>query len=156
MTDWLPIRIKTEPAKMKHVQNRIAGYPEEVMTKRYFQLLQRTTAAAADVMREYIATHDFGDKNGPGRVDSGKMRDSVKWEGRKDAKGVYRFRFGWINGTPGYSIFQEYGTKNGVVGMDALGYAAEFFRKELRLEGVSSRGFRANRAPRFPRSTGSN
>lgn len=134
---------------MRFVQARLAGFPEEVVMPRYFQFLQREVANAAEIMRSYIEGHNFGDKNGPGRVKTGKMRDSVKWEGRKDGKGIYRFRLGWLDGTPGYAIFQEQGTRNGVIAMNALGYTMDFLRTEIRLLGVSSKGFRATKASKF-------
>lgn len=151
MSKWVKVRIKTEPAKMRFVQSRVMGYPEEATQKYFFQAMQSVTASAADIMRNYIEyqagkTTKTGRK---GRVVSGAMRDGVKWTGEKLAGGKYRFRFGWINGTPGYAIFQEQGTKNGIVAMNALGYATEFLRNELRLLGHSRKSFRATAASRW-------
>lgn len=149
---WFDIRVKTEPAKMKYVSNQILGYPEQAFQKYYFQALQRITAEGADIMRNYLNTRpnwtDTGQKrkarggNGPGRVDTGTMRDSIKWSGKKDAKGRYVFKFGWIDGQPGYSIFQEYGTKNGVEGMHSMEYATEFVRSMIKDLAQNGKGTR--------------
>lgn len=156
MTDWLPIRIKTEPAKMKHVQARIEGFPEQAVEKFLFQRLQSITAMGADVMRNYIkyerrlvtktglARVAKGGKYAT-RVDSERMVDSVKWEGRKVGN-KYKFRFGWIDGEPGYSIFQEHGTSNGVVGMESLAYAMEFVRRELHLLETTRSAYKTTKA----------
>jgi hypothetical protein len=157
MADWLPIRVKTEPAKLRHVQNRIIGFPEEVMEKFYFQKLQSAVASAADVMRNYIeyspdvvtptgqARAALGG-NGPGRKDTGRMIAGVKWRGGKVGKAKYEFALGWLNGEPGYSIFQEHGTKNGVQAMNSLQYASDFLRRELHLLGTNPQGYRVNNA----------
>lgn len=54
-----------------------------------------------------------------GRVVTGKMRDSVDQQIRRNGNNV-SMRFGWINGRPGYAFFQEYGTSNGIPAMHAL------------------------------------
>lgn len=54
-----------------------------------------------------------------GRVVTGKMRDSVDQQVRRNKNNV-SMRFGWLNGRPGYAFFQEYGTSNGIPAMHAL------------------------------------
>lgn len=139
---WLDVRTKYEPSAMKHAVASIYGHPDQVMEKYYFQKLQQIVAAGADIQREYLNSRPnytkTGQKrkaaggNGPGRIDTGTMKDGIKWSSQKTAKGRYDFKFGWINGTPGYSIFQEYGTANGIQGMGSLAYALEFVRKEIK------------------------
>lgn len=154
---WVDIRVNAEPAALRNLKNRIMGFPEETMTKFYFQRLQSITASAVDVQKNYIAYDkrlytETGKRraalggNGPGRIDTGKMVDGIKWRGRKVGKAKYQFDFGWLDGTPGYSIFQEHGTKNGVKAMDSLGYAAQFVRTELRLLEENPKGYRVTRA----------
>jgi len=158
MPNWISIRVKTEPAKMKHVKGRIEGFPQQAIGKYFFQQLQSMTASGADVMKNFIGPqghpsvrtntgHERKARggNGPGRVDTGLMRDSIKWTGRKLGNGNYRFEFGWLNGTPGYAIFQEQGTKNGVRAMNSIGYATEFMRNELRMLGQNRAASRAVR-----------
>jgi hypothetical protein len=134
--NWIDIRLKTEPANMKYVKGRILGYPEEVLEKYYFQFLQYVAATGADVGRQYIGSAAVSTRTGQGegrqgRVDSGTMQKNFKWSARKDGK-KYIVDIGWINGTPGYSIFQEQGTKGGIVGMNAIGYVQEWVRSELK------------------------
>lgn len=157
MPDWIKIRVKTEPAKMKYTKGRIQGFASEAMGKYFFQQLQGMTASGADVMRNFISSHPSvrtrtgaerkaRGGNGPGRVDTGLMKDSIKWRYvGKGANGNYRFEFGWINGTPGYAIFQEQGTKNGVRAMNSIAYATAFMRNELQLLGQSRRATRLTR-----------
>lgn len=138
--NWVPIRLKTERAKMKHVQARVTGWADEVIQKGYFPWLQQLMAAAADVGREYIGSAAVSTRTGQregrrGRVKTGEMQKGFTWNyGEKVKDGdKYRFRVGWINGTPGYSIFQEHGVQGGVVGMNAIGYVTEFLRTEIRV-----------------------
>ena len=156
--DWFQIRTKTEPAKMKYMSAKINGFPDEAAEKYYFQKLQQITAAGADIMRNYIEYDranftETGKKraarggNGPGRKDSGDMIKGIVWSGKKDGKGKYRFAFGWLNGTPGYSIFQEYGVEGGVKGMNSLQYAREFVRKEIRYLASNGKGTRFGPLP---------
>jgi len=146
--DWIRIRVKTEPAKMKYVKGRIEGFGEEAMGKFFFQQLQSMTASGVDVMKNFISSHPSvrtrsgaerkaRGGNGPGRVDTGLMKDSITWKGYKISKRRYRFEFGWLDGTPGYAIFQEQGTKNGVKAMNSIAYATAFMRNELQLLGQS-------------------
>jgi len=160
MPDWIPIRIRTESANMNKVVARIEGYPEEATQKYFFQALQSISASAADVMRSYIESNPAvftptgearkaSGGNGPGRVKTGAMRDAVKWRGGKDGKNKYSFQFGWIDGAPGYSVFQEYGTKNGVTAMNAIQYTADFVRRELRLLGNAPTSYKVRNAGRW-------
>jgi len=150
MADWIDIRIKTEPANMKHVKARILGYPEEVLEKYYFQFLQYVAAAGADIGRQYIGSAAVNTPTGlgegrQGRVKSGDMQKNFKWSARKDGK-RYVVDIGWINGTPGYSIFQEHGTKNGIVGMNAVGYVTDWIRSELKFYEGFRKGTRVRNA----------
>ena len=73
-------------------------------------------------MRDRIATASTktGMAEGrTGRVVTGKMRDSVDQQIRRNKNNV-SMRFGWLNGRPGYAFFQEYGTSNGIPAMHAL------------------------------------
>jgi hypothetical protein len=152
--NWLGIRVKTEPAKMRYVQGRIAGFPEEAIQKYYFQALQQLAAETVDVMKNYIeyspdVRTPTGEARGAkGRVKSGEMRDAIKWSGRKVGK-VYRFEIGWLDGRPGYAIFQEQGTKNGVKAMESIAYALEFARREVQMMGENPRAMRTRRNDRW-------
>lgn len=157
--NWLPIRIKTEQAKMKHVVGTIEGFPKEVTQKYYFQALQSIAASAADIMRNYIryspviATKTGKGDTPPrakGRNKTGNMADHVKWRLVESERGKrYKFNVGWIDGEPGYAIFQEQGTKNGVVGMNAIGYATDFVKQELKLLETNPSGYKVKSADKF-------
>jgi hypothetical protein len=161
--DWLPIRVKAEGAKRQYLRNRILGFPDEAMGKYYFQRLQSVVASGVDVMRNFI-TYDRsvwtetgiqrakrgGDK---GRNDTGAMVAAISWTGGKVEKHKYKFELGWLDGEPGYSIFQEQGTKNGVKAMNSLAYVMDFMRQELKLMGENPRAFRGTRASKWKESS---
>ena len=158
--DWMPIRIKTEPAKTQYVKNRIMGFPDEAVGKFYFQQLQSVSASAVDVMKNFI-TYDRSvwtetglrraSRRGgyKGRNDTGEMVSRITWRGAKVGPHKYKFEFGWLDGEPGYAIFQEQGTKSGVKAMNSLAYAMEFARQELRLMGQNPKAFRGTRASQW-------
>ena len=139
--DWLNIRIKTEPAKIKYVTGQVEAFAEQAIGTYFFQFMQKMMPEAVDVMQNYIR-YQAGKttKTGkPGRVVTGTMWESVKWrQVSTGKKGYYRFELGWLDGKPGYSIFQEQGTKSGVIGMNALGYTLEWLRNEVVLLGRGS------------------
>lgn len=127
---------------MRNVQAKIEGWPNEAFVKYYFQALQSLTAEAARVMKDYIASSavstDTGQAQGrEGRVKTGTMKDGIKSNASGGRGGIkqnnkYLFLFGWLDGTPGYAIFQEWGTRNGITAMNSQRYAAEWARKELK------------------------
>ena len=147
---WIDIKIKTEPQNMKYVSNRILGYPEQVLEKYYFQFLQYLAATGAEIGRNYIGSTAVSTPTGQGegregRVKTGEMQKNFKWSARKEGK-KYIVDVGWINAVPGYSIFQEQGTKNGIVGMNAIGYVTDWMRSELKFYD----GFRKGTRVRTP------
>jgi hypothetical protein len=150
--NWFEIRVKTEPSAMKNVVSRIEGFQKEAADKYFFQMLQSISAAAADVGRQYIASAKVSTPTGEaagrkGRIKSGDMQAGFKNDGgHKTGDGKYEFHFGWNDGTPGYSIFQELGTKNGITAMHALQYARQFAAAELKLRSKNAK------AANFPAS----
>lgn len=144
MGDWLNIKVKTEPSKLKHVQAQLTNFENGPVIKYLFQHLQYISASGADVGRNFIKYHPSvvtktGEERASrgagiaGRVDSGEMVNKFRWSGGKIGPGKYKFKVGWLDGTPGYAIFQEQGTKRGVVAMNALGYVTEYMRNEMKL-----------------------
>ena len=152
--DWFNIRIKTEPSRMEQVKSTIEGFPKEVMQKYYFQTLQSISASAADIMRHYIksdpglATEASKNRTPPGgRNKTGKMWESVKWKLVESQKGTYyKFEIGWLDGTPGYAIFQEHGTRTGVKAMNSIDYTMNFTRTELKLLETNPGGYKIKSA----------
>ena len=146
MANWGKARVATEPGKMKYVQGQVEGFAEKALGPYFFQFMQKMMPEAVDVMRNYLEARPnwtpTGEKrkamggNGPGRVDTGTMRDAISWKQiPTGVKGYYKFRVGWVNSEPGYAIFQEQGTKSGVKAMNSIGYTTEWLRQEVELLG---------------------
>lgn len=158
--NWIPIRVQTEPAKMKFMKTRIETFTD-VQIKRYFQLLQYIFATYAEAMRMDIAGKDYATPTGyarvarggpgPGRIVTGAMIKGVKWRGRKISDSRYLFEIGWLDGRPGYAIFQEYGTKNGVKAMKILATYQRLIAEEIRLYGANRNQVRT---PKMPNPSG--
>lgn len=55
-------------------------------------------------------------QSGPGRVNTGEMRDSVDTDVIVIRNGVVEGRAGWLNGTPTYAKFQELGFRHWITG----------------------------------------
>jgi len=117
-----------------------------VISDRVANRFENVGSQAVEVMRETIeksetktgrAAQAAGKRTTAGRIrgtverrGAGKsMYDSVTFQVRKNipkaegsrAKNNITLRVGWLNGTPGYAFFQEFGTSNGVQGMNSLG-----------------------------------
>lgn len=137
--DWFNIRVKTEASAFNAVRNKIMGWPEEVAKEVYWPMLQQVGRDGRDFIRYIIldSTTPTGEErarrggNGPGRVNTGNMYNAVSSRARERKDGFSLF-VGWADGRPGYSIFQELGTRNGVVGMNAIQQAEEFMLSQLR------------------------
>lgn len=139
MSKWFNIRVKTERQKFDAVRSIIQSWPEDVARDVYFPALAQIAEDGKQYVRYIILSSDTATGraragqggNGPGRVDSGAMYDAVRARVNVN-KGSFSALVGWLDGKPGYSIFQEQGTKNGVVGMNALGQAQEYMLSEIR------------------------
>ncbi len=116
MTDWFDVRIKTEAGNFNAVRNKILGWPEHVAQEVYWPELEQIGKDTVALIRDIIekSETETGRKraarggNGPGRIKSGKMYNSVTYRARK-RKGGFSLFAGWIRGVPGYAIFQEHG-----------------------------------------------
>lgn len=139
MSKWLDLRIKVPGNNLNAVRSKIRGWPEEIAEEIFWPALEQISAEGADFIRFIIlaAETETGKKraalggNGPGRVKTGTMFDMVGYRNRKTKNGFSSF-VGWVNGRPGYAIFQELGTRNGVKAMDAISQAQEFMLMKLR------------------------
>ncbi len=154
MANWGKARVKVEPAKMKYVQGKIEGFADKALGPYFFQFMQKMMPEAVDVMRHYLEAKPnwtpTGEArkarggDGPGRVDSGDMQRAISWrQVPTGIKGYYRFQLGWVNGEPGYSIFQEQGTKNGVKGMNSIAYTTDWLEREAALMGRGNSAIRS-------------
>lgn len=136
---WLNLRVKVPAKDLDAVRSKIRGWPEEVAREVYWPALQQIAANGAEYIRFIILASDTktGEKRvaaggpGPGRVDTGEMFDNVGYRNRVTAGGFSSF-VGWINGRPGYAIFQELGTQGGIKAMNAIGQAQEYMLSEIR------------------------
>lgn len=139
MADWFKIRVKTERQQFNAVRSIIRTYPEKVANEIYFPQLRQIAENGKEYMRYIILASDTatGRKragqggNGPGRVNTGLMYDSVRARVNQN-KNSFSALVGWLDGRPGYAIFQELGTKNGVKGMEAVQQAQEYMLSEIR------------------------
>lgn len=154
--DWVDIRIKVPQKDFDKIRTRIQGWPDEVMQDVYMPAVRAIAASGREYIRRIIdkSTTKTGEAraaaggNGPGRVDTGDMRRAVgaRTTPYKSGKGFSMF-IGWVGtgsrltrqggdrsttGAPGYAIFQEHGTKNGVEGMEAISQAEVFVMTKLR------------------------
>lgn len=139
MADWANVRVKANASDFDLLRSKILAHPGKVAKDVYYPALRRISQAGVDYMRYIILTSETATGkaragrggNGPGRVDTGAMFDAVKMRVRERKDGFTSF-VGWIDGRPGYSVFQEHGVKGGVVGMNALAQAQEFMLSEIR------------------------
>lgn len=63
---------------------------------------------------------------------SGKsMYEAVTYRVNRNTNNI-TLAIGWLSGRPGYAFFQEYGTSNGVQGMDSLGEVSLWLESHVR------------------------
>lgn len=143
---WLDIRtngakFNTELAKMR---TSVTTAPNEIF-KGYFNALHRLAWEAAHVGRQKIAddtrTKKYEQTGEKGRIDTGKMINSFWANARKEGDKKYKINLGYVAGQPGYSIFQEYGTRNGLRGVEALRAARDHFQAEVGRLGAGGRTY---------------
>lgn len=114
---------------------RAAGswFEEKVqsLNRKTFRALQENMKDGEEITQTFIATRGTEGTGKQGRVDTGKMLDSVsnktELKGPDEAEG----RFGWLDKKPFYAEFQEAGTKY-IAPMYALSDAADIVIKQLR------------------------
>jgi len=136
----LHIRVKTEAANLNAVRSKIRGWPQHVARTVYWPQLNRITAEGVALGQEIIRTSytPTGKSRAArgageaGRIDTGNMIKSFTARNRETAGESFSSFVGWIYGKPGYSIFQELGTRNGIVGMNAIGQVQEYMLSEIR------------------------
>lgn len=100
------------------------------INRKNFRSLQNAMKDGEETTQTFIATRGTAGTGKQGRVDTGRMLDSVdseaKLQGRDEAVG----RFGWLDKKPFYAEFQEAGTQY-IEPMYALSDAAEIVLDEL-------------------------
>lgn len=100
------------------------------INRRTFRTLQGSMKEGEQITQTFIATRGTAGTGKQGRVETGKMLDSVdsdaKLQGNDEAIG----RFGWLDKKPFYAEFQEGGTKH-IAPMYALSDAAEIVKADL-------------------------
>jgi hypothetical protein len=146
VSKWMDIRVKTERSQLDAVRATIINRPQKVMDQTYKPALKAIADEGRDYIRYIILASTT--RTGEARVAAGGQyagrrtgksgRDSMYTRVRSRIRGGtgknqrFVIQVGWDEGKPGYAIFQEYGTKNGVVGMNALGQAHEFMLARIR------------------------
>lgn len=86
--------------------------------------LSEAMEAGENITKHNIETRGTEGTGKRGRVETGKMRDSVGSEAKRTGLGRAEGRFGWLQKGPYYTPYQEEGTKN-IEPMYALSDAAE-------------------------------
>lgn len=140
MSNWMNIRVKTEASNFNYVRSKIEGWPSEVVEEFYWPALEAIAREGRDIIREIIegaetptgrerAARGEGEA---GRIKSGKMYNSVTTRVRRRVKNGFSVFTGWINGKPGYSIFQEQGTRNGIEAMNAIGITEVWMLEQIK------------------------
>lgn len=138
---WLDIRVKTEARNLNAVRSRIEAWPDEVAQDIYYPAIKAIAGEGLTYMRgliEHSRTNPSGGrKNGSytvrggsgqyARKRSGDMLRGTRVENRQGKKSLVS-TVGWVRGQPGYAVFQEFGTKNGIVAMDSISQTTEYMR----------------------------
>jgi hypothetical protein len=136
MANWFNIKVKTEASQFDKVRTKILGWPEEVAREVYWPELEKIGQEGVELIRFLILsnkdTKKYERTGVPGRVDTGRMVDSVTSRARERSGNSFSLFVGWIRGEPGYAIFQEQGTKNGVRALNAIGQAEVYMLERLR------------------------
>ena len=95
--------------------------------------VSRTVDEAAEIMRTRILTG--GQKNrvltGGPRIRSGAMFNAVGSKMSLTSGGRAQGQYGYINDPPYWTIFQEDGTRNGIIPLHALQLASETARRNM-------------------------
>lgn len=102
----------------------------ESLNRRTFRALDESMKEGEELTQTFIATRGTSGTGKQGRVDTGKMLDSVGSEAKLLNKDEAEGRFGWIGEEPFYAEFQERGTEF-IPPMLALSDAAEITVQEL-------------------------
>jgi hypothetical protein len=103
----------------------------ENLNRRTFRALDESMKEGEELTQAFIATRGTSGTGKQGRVDTGKMLDSVGSEAKLLNKDEAEGRFGWIGEEPFYAKYQELGTQY-IEPMNALSDAAEVTIQELR------------------------
>lgn len=103
----------------------------ENLNRRTFRALDESMKEGEELTQTFIATRGTSGTGKQGRVDTGKMLDSVGSEAKLLNKDEAEGRFGWIGEEPFYAEYQELGTQY-IEPMNALSDAAEVTIQELR------------------------
>ncbi len=128
--DWINLRVKVPAQDFNRVRTKIEGWPEEVAKEKFWPALEQIGREGADFIRYIVLTAP--DKDGGGRIKTGEMYDKVQSRARERAGNAFSLFVGWNRGEPGYTIFQELGTKNGVIAMNSISQAQEYMLSQLR------------------------
>lgn len=135
---WMSIRLSSDGKEIKKLAAAVVRKPEEIMVKYYFQQVQRIAFEARRIMLKIIEEAETPTgraralKGGkPGRIDSGNMASKVWARVYKTNRGGVAATVGWLDGRPGYTIFQEHGTRRGIVAMNALQAAGDYIEQEM-------------------------
>lgn len=140
---WYQIRHGLDQTRfdLKKMQTRVTNAPAQA-AKGYANEIRKIAWRARELMQKIIMEAPNRTKGEPGRYDTGTMHKMVWANLVKNNDKSYSANVGWLAGKPGYAIFQEYGTRTGLVGMDALRQAQDFMFEEIRALNAGGRSYR--------------
>lgn len=102
----------------------------ENLNRRTYRALRGSMQEGEEITQTFIATRGTSGTGKQGRVDTGKMLESVGSDTQLINQDEAEGRFGWLNEQPFYAEFQEAGTQY-IEPMYALSDAAEITIQEL-------------------------
>lgn len=126
--EWTGIRMYAKGSRALDAVSQTLKLIPDTITDELYDQLGEICKRAQQIARERIQSMPNKTKE-DGRVKTGAMLRGLTYERRK-YKGYVYIRFGWLNG-PGYSLFQEWGTRRGLIGMNALMEAYNYLETEV-------------------------
>lgn len=100
------------------------------INRKNFRSLQNAMTDGEEITQTFIATRGTAGTGKQGRVDTGKMLESVDSSTTLQSKDEAIGKFGWLEKKPTYAEFQEAGTRY-IEPMYALSDAAEIVKVQL-------------------------
>jgi len=93
-------------------------------TVEFTENVMRDTVENSGTDKTWSRSWNGRTSSGRGRVDTGKMRNSIDSQVEVRGNGDVVGRVGWIKGTPEYTKFQEYGFRHWITGQSIAGMFA--------------------------------
>lgn len=145
---WIDIRSNGAKfqTELKRMSAHVTNVPSEV-AKGYYAAVRDIAWQGVRLGREKILndtnTLKYRRTGKKGRVDTGDMAKAFWANVRKSTDKQYVVNVGYLGGKPGYSIFQEYGTRRGLAGVEALRASQDYIDQEIKKLGKGGRNYKS-------------